>query len=395
MSDRTANSRGAVIGIVCVLCAGIIGAVLYLSGVLLPFEVTVAEPTGLAQPQADDPPQIGVVEDAAAADVQEPPEPAAPEPVSTPAPAPPDPPSIDTFRIDSDGRMLVAGRTHPNWETSVLLDDVAIVTVRPDATGQFVEFIDIVPSDQPRVLSLSMTSAALGTSLVSLKQIIIAPSIVPTIAPAREEVAESTPDAKESTPDAKPETPVSGAETQTQTVLMADEKGVTVLQAPQQNDVAPGVMSAVALDAITYSDDGQVQLSGRAKGTGSVQVYLNNRPVISSRIAKDGNWRSALPEVDTGVYTLRVDEMDADGNVISRVETPFKREDEDVLARTEAAVRKSKVTAVTVQPGSTLWAISREAYGEGILYVRVYQANADRIRDPDLIYPGQVFTLPD
>jgi len=40
-------------------------------------------------------------------------------------------------------------------------------------------------------------------------------------------------------------------------------------------------------------------------------------------------------------------------------------------------------------------AISREHYGEGILYVRVFEANRDRIRDPDLIYPGQVFALPD
>ena len=47
-----------------------------------------------------------------------------------------------------------------------------------------------------------------------------------------------------------------------------------------------------------------------------------------------------------------------------------------------------------MQPGSTLWAIAREKYGEGTLYVRVYEANKDRIRDPDLIYPGQVFVVP-
>ena len=51
--------------------------------------------------------------------------------------------------------------------------------------------------------------------------------------------------------------------------------------------------------------------------------------------------------------------------------------------------------AVTVQKGDTLWAISRESYGEGVLYVRVFEANRDRIRNPDLIYPGQVFTIPE
>lgn len=51
--------------------------------------------------------------------------------------------------------------------------------------------------------------------------------------------------------------------------------------------------------------------------------------------------------------------------------------------------------SVTVQPGFTLWAIAQGQYGDGILYVQVFDANRDRIRDPDLIYPGQVFTLPE
>jgi nucleoid-associated protein YgaU len=57
------------------------------------------------------------------------------------------------------------------------------------------------------------------------------------------------------------------------------------------------------------------------------------------------------------------------------------------------AVRRA--VAVTIQPGDTLWAISENRYGAGIRYVQVYRANRDRIRDPDLIYPGQVFDLPE
>ena len=49
----------------------------------------------------------------------------------------------------------------------------------------------------------------------------------------------------------------------------------------------------------------------------------------------------------------------------------------------------------TVQPGSTLWAIAKESYGAGIEYFKVFEANKERIRDPDLIYPGQVFEIPD
>ena len=178
------------------------------------------------------------------------------------------------------------------------------------------------------------------------------------------------------------------------TVMLSEPEGVRVLQAPS----APGpeVMSSVALDAISYSDAGEVQLSGRASTPDSrVQIYLDNRAVTTAPVDETGAWRSALPEVDTGVYTLRVDEVDAAGKVTSRVETPFKREDVETLATQDNTPEPPRMSVVTVQPGSTLWAISRETYGEGILYVRVYEANRDRIRDPDLIYPGQVFELPD
>lgn len=50
--------------------------------------------------------------------------------------------------------------------------------------------------------------------------------------------------------------------------------------------------------------------------------------------------------------------------------------------------------SVTVQPGYTLWGIARKQMGSGFLYVQVWEANKDKIRNPDLIYPGQVFTLP-
>ena len=44
--------------------------------------------------------------------------------------------------------------------------------------------------------------------------------------------------------------------------------------------------------------------------------------------------------------------------------------------------------------GRPLWRIARRVYGEGTRYAVIYQANRDMIRDPDLIYPGQVFAVP-
>ena len=58
-----------------------------------------------------------------------------------------------------------------------------------------------------------------------------------------------------------------------------------------------------------------------------------------------------------------------------------------------AAVAPAPLT-ITVQPGYTLWGIAKANMGQGIMYVQVYKANRDKIRDPDLIYPGQVFMMP-
>jgi len=174
-------------------------------------------------------------------------------------------------------------------------------------------------------------------------------------------------------------------------VVLSDAEGVRVLQSG-----APQIPDNVSVDAISYDETGNVILSGRGTGVGSVRVYLDNKPVLSTEIGVDGQWRTPLPDIDTGVYTLRIDEIAEDGTVASRLETPFKREPVQMILALadEQGDDTGPVRLVTVQTGNTLWGISRRAYGEGTLYVRVFEANRARIRDPDLIYPGQVFTVP-
>ncbi len=173
--------------------------------------------------------------------------------------------------------------------------------------------------------------------------------------------------------------------TQAPAVLLSSSRGVEVLP------TAPLAPGDVALDSINYDEAGEVLLSGRGDQTAFVRVYLDNAPVTTSRIRADGRWRVTLPAIDTGTYTLRVDQLDAAGEVIARVESPFLRESPEALA---AAPVGGPITAITVQPGNTLWAIARNRYGEGMDYIKVFEANKDRIRDPDLIYPGQIFDLP-
>lgn len=48
----------------------------------------------------------------------------------------------------------------------------------------------------------------------------------------------------------------------------------------------------------------------------------------------------------------------------------------------------------TVKKGDSLWAIAKRYYGDGTKWPRIYDANRNKIKKPDLIYPGQVFTIP-
>ena len=173
------------------------------------------------------------------------------------------------------------------------------------------------------------------------------------------------------------------------TVLKSTEDGVELL-----NTASPQVLENIELDTISYSQTGDVQLAGRAQEEAEVvRIYVNNRPVVDLGVDADGRWQGDLPQIDTGVYTLRVDELDSEGKVTSRVETPFRREDPAVLAEIDDPSASAK--QITVQAGNTLWGIARDRYGEGRLFVQVFEANRDRIRNADLIFPGQVFALPE
>lgn len=87
-----------------------------------------------------------------------------------------------------------------------------------------------------------------------------------------------------------------------------------------------------------------------------------------------------------GKHTLRLDRLTKDGKPAARLELPFDRV--PVPAGTGDARH------LVVVRGDSLWNIARAHYGNGMHHTVIYGANKEQIRDPDLIYPGQVFSLP-
>jgi nucleoid-associated protein YgaU len=173
------------------------------------------------------------------------------------------------------------------------------------------------------------------------------------------------------------------------TVLLADREGIRVVQ---QGGPGPEVQAQVTLDTIAYDTEGDVVMAGRGPAESDVRFYLDNQPIHLAQIGAAGGWSTELPQVDPGTYTLRLDQVDTEGTVSSRIETPFLREEPETI---RAITTASGESVVTVQWGNTLWAIAQELLGDGVMYVQIYEANREQIRNPDLIYPGQIFTIPE
>ena len=366
-------------------------------------------------------------------------------------PAPDEPaaselPEFDVVRVSPDGSALVAGRAAPGVDVAVTIEGAPAAQTVADGRGSFVAMFALAPSDQPRAMELQAQDAG-GTRLSARETVIVAPQQVraetgaatapnagetaePLRAPAAERAASAgeapgraaPPQARAHPPEerhaaappardadapartdalgappraAAPATSESPAEPAPPGLFVASEEGIRVLR-----DTAPGaapqVMDNIVIDAISYGTEGDVALTGRGAGSdpATVRIYIDEREISTTPMAPDGNWRAELPDIDPGVYTLRIDQIDAGGAVESRFETPFQRESPEQIARLRPDGH-ARSGVVTVQPGYTLWGISRSHYGRGILYVQVFEENRGQIRDPDLIYPGQVFDIPE
>ena len=452
-ANSGSGSAGTLIwGLVAGTVAVVVSGGLYLSGIfggvpeqIAPEVVEAAEP---AEAQAEEtsepvtPSAEGTPTETVQAEAES-------EEVAAPTVAAP---VLDQIFVEPDGNALLSGRGEPGAKVKVLLDGEAVHSFSIGDSGQFAEFVTIPFSDAVRglVLETHGDDKPVRSDDYLIASLPAPPAPEDTVPPVEEprtdvaeadttavvedptvEIAEADTTAAEEEPapperaqaesaegvsteqqatdqtEAVPdpqgeaeaaEPQVSDVPDQQVAILRSGEEGVELVQPSTARGTAP---EQITLDTIGYSDSGDAELTGRAQDGSAVRLYLDNRLVADLVPAADGQWRGAVEGIDPGVYTLRVDEVAPDGTVISRLETPFKREPVEVLraAETAEAGETSEeippIRSVTVQKGDTLWAISRERFGDGILYVKLFEANKDSIRDPDLIYPGQIFTIPE
>ena len=281
---------------------------------------------------------------------------------SKPAPSAADPgqaPSFDVARIGPDGRAVIAGRAAPGAKIVLLDGGKEIAQGEADSRGEWV----VLAQDQPLAPGpheLRAVQHIEGRAPLTSEQVVVA--VVPQ-------------------PPGSDKASMGRQET---LVMIAPSSGAaTLLQSPS----AGGVPKSRDLQVSTmdYDERGQATITGQAAPGTTVRAYVDDKPVAEGKAGADGRWRMTPGEaLEPGRHRLRVDRLGQDGKPVARLEMNFDRQQ----------TQPGESRRLHIVHGDNLWNIARAHYGEGFRFTTIFDANKDQIRDPNLIYPGQVFSLP-
>ena len=360
-------------------------------------------------------------------------------------------PSFDVLRVAPDGSMVIAGRSNPNSTVEIVSGSSVLATAKASGNGDFASVVALEPGEHTVVLRSIASEAASATSLetaivsvpstpdgevVALVQepgepsrLITVPEPKPepqetaqlaneqenesdAVAKARDEAEQTAfvppPLAEGEYRKGEPVEPQSRPQTTPEPDVTVQEQEE---QQPRERRRTSPFIAAVEIDGR------EIFVAGEAEAEKRVRVYANDVLLGQDKADRDGRFLIQTErDLPVGDYIIRADVLDADEQTVTaRAAVPFAREPgesltsvadssqlnsmsgevetEDGTIPMAAPLRQDR--AVIIRKGDTLWHISRRIYGLGTRYTTIYQANKEQIRDPDLIWPGQTFVLPE
>ncbi len=313
------------------------------------------------------------------------------------------PPRFDVVRVEPSGEMVLAGQGAPDTIVALVGGGQVLAEVRADAGGHFAM---LPPPLKAGDYALTLRQSTQGAAPVSSAQ-----SVAVSI-PAR----------------GKGAVVVALAEPGAPTRLLSAPPLARGVAAPPPDRPSAKDQPLVVRSVELENGSGFYATGAAAPGT-KLRVYLNNSHLADVAASADGQWSVKIRRGLTGGhYVVRADSANEGAAVTARAEVPFDvppgMADVGPVARTPRLTPDSRapqptsptgdvaanpfppntssatnavieeVSTAAVRSGDNLWDISRVRLGQGRRYTRIYAANATQIRDPRLIYPGQVFVLP-
>jgi hypothetical protein len=293
-------------------------------------------------------------------------------------------PSFDLVRVDPEGNMVIAGKGANGATIEILDGDVSIGIVEADDRGEWVFIPKTRLAPGSRILILRDITNPTKVIESENAVVLVIPAVGKNIAGLEGKV-DNTPLAM--------------------VVPRNEAKNIAsrLIQMPATNkpeivsDIKIGRVTnnkeskiekpALILKMVDYNDSGMVIFSGFSQENSILQVYIDNLLVGVVTADSNGAWDLKLKDnLKPGKYIIRVDQVSSSGTVLDRIKLPF--------VRVPVIDAKKEKNSVVIQPGNSLWRIAARVYGSGFRYTEIYEANANQIGDPNLIYPGQIFKLP-
>ena len=303
-------------------------------------------------------------------------------------------PSFDILKADEDG-LVIAGRAKKFSEVTILRGDEVIAKVQANQFGEFV-YITEEPLNpgtyELRLLADGIESKENATIMIPKKFIETVEDIVPSKETAEDIVSSKDDQLTEITKDITPSIDESLIESgkEEQLIVIQDEEGAVkkVIQGATDSSEVLEEQKSLTFDALSYTPEGTLKLSGKAQPGSRVEVYIDGNRVGWGITDDDGWWNITFGKpIKAGDYVLRFNQF-VNEKIISSIDTPVSQPDYSTIESIDE-------NTVVVQPGNSLWRISRRFYGRGIMYTLIFKANNSHINDPDLIYPGQIFKVPE
>ena len=291
----------------------------------------------------------------------------------------------DKILADPEGNVVIAGRSEPGARIEILDGNTVIGIVDSDDRGEWVFVPEARLTPGARILILRDITKADILRESDNAVVLVVPEPGQNIAGLPEK-ADGLPLAMVM--------PREEAKSEASRIFQAPKrkKQVNIDKVGSRKEKVESVKESgqprLALNTIDYDDSGIIILSGLSNPNSIINVYLDNTLAGSVTASPDGSWTIELENTfKSRQYIIRVDQVNLSAKVLERIELPFVKA--PVIEAT-----KERATVI-IQPGNSLWRIAAKVYGSGFRYTEIYEANIDQIRDPNLIYPGQVFKIPD
>jgi len=140
----------------------------------------------------------------------------------------------------------------------------------------------------------------------------------------------------------------------------------------------------LSLDIAEYLDEDSLMLTGRTKPNAKVKLFFSDNFIKDSTSDNRGVWKIELKNFEFTDNNLIVTTEIEGQKITLRTKIFEKKIDPNFIFEKE----------VVVKNGNSLWRIARKTLGGGVYYSEIYKSNMKEIENPDLIFPGQVFNIP-